>query len=158
MQRGTGEQARYIFRVGKLVQHHIFSTIAQLETAQACGGPLELSVSQFKLLMTVRHHREMTVKELAAKLGVSPPSVSVMVDKLVERKLLIRDRSPQDRRKVVIQVSPNEEACLDAMEERVLQVFTRLLDDVGPDIARKWEEVLMSVEKVLAQRQQQIDK
>lgn len=133
-----------------MVQHHIFSTFARLETqTEGCGGPLELSVSQFKLLMTVRHQGEITLKELAEKLNVSSPSVSVMVDKLVDRNLLTRDRSQQDRRKVVIQVSPDEKACLDAMEDKVLHVFTQLLEDVGPEIAKKWEEVLTKVEQVL---------
>lgn len=150
MQRESQEQARYIFKVGKMVQHHIFSTFARLETqTEGCGGPLELSVSQFKLLMIVRHQGEVTLKELAEKLNVSSPSVSVMVDKLVERNLLTRDRSQQDRRKVVIQVSPDEKACLDAMEEKVLHVFTQLLEDVGPEITQKWEEVLTKVEQVL---------
>ena len=155
MDKESQEQARYIFKVGKMVQHHIFSTFARLETeTEGGGGPLELSVSQFKLLMTVRHQGEVTLKELAEKLNVSPPSVSVMVDKLVDRKLLTRERSQQDRRKVVIQVSPDEKACLDAMEEKVLHVFTQLLEDVGPEIAKKWEEVLTKVEQVLEPIQQ----
>ena len=153
-ERDTTEQARYIFRVGKLLQHHIFSTFAQLSAEKQDGNEMELSVSQFKLLMMVRHHGEVTLKELAQRLGVSPPSVSVMVDKLVDRKLLTREQSQQDRRKVVIQVSPDEKTCLDAMEEKVLHAFTKLLDEVGPDIASKWEEVLVKVEQVLSDRQQ----
>lgn len=154
-ERNELERARYIFRVGKMLQHHIFSTFAQLETERDEDTALELSIAQFKLLMTVRHHGEMTLKELAEKLNVSSPSVSVMVEKLVERKLLIRERSERDRRKVVIRVSGKEKVHLDAIEEQVLAVFVQLIEDVGPDIAQKWEEVLTRVEQVLAERQQQ---
>ncbi|WP_028583617.1 MarR family winged helix-turn-helix transcriptional regulator [Desulfogranum mediterraneum] len=153
-QPGTLERARYIFRVGKMMQHHIFSSFARLEVERHEDPAMELSVTQFKLVMTVRQYGEVTLKELAAKLEVSPPSVSVMVDKLVERGLLTRERSAQDRRKVVIRVSPDELANFDEMEEKVLQVFVQLLEDLGPDIAQKWEEVLVRVEQVLAQRQQ----
>lgn len=153
-ERNTHEQARFIFRVGKRMQHFIFSTFSMLESKKGEDNALELSVSQFKLLMTVRHSKETTVKELAQKLGVSPPSVSVMVDKLVDRQLLIRERSNEDRRKVVIRISPDESAHLNEVEEQMLRIFIRLVEDVGPETARKWEEVLARVEEVLDQRQQ----
>lgn len=153
--RETIERARFIFRVGRMLQQHIFTTFSRIETEHHGCMPLDLSVAQFKLLMTVRHHGEMTLKELADKLDVSSPSVSVMVDRLVERKLLIRERSQQDRRKVVIEVSPTEKKHLDYAEQQVLASFVELLEEVGPETAQKWGEVLARVEQVLEKRQKE---
>lgn len=152
--RNTHEQARFLFSVGKRIQQFMFSTFARLESEKEEGRGQELSLSQFKLLMTVRHGGETTVKDLAEKLGVSPPSVSVMVDKLVERNLLTRERSERDRRRVVIRVSPGESAYLNRIEEKMLRVFVQLVEDVGPETAKKWEEVLTRVDEVLDQRLQ----
>ncbi len=150
----TIEQARFIFRVGKMLQHHIFSTFTRLEAESNDCMALDLSVAQFKLLMTVRHQGGVTLTELAEILDVSPPSVSVMVEKLVERKLLSRERSSEDRRKVLIEVSPEEKQHLDNVEQQVLASFVDLLEEVGPETARKWGEVLNRVEQVLQERQE----
>ena len=149
----TIEQARFIFRVGQMLQHHIFSTFARCESAQEGTKSLDLSVAQFKLLLTVRRQGEVTLRELAAMLEVSPPSASVMVERLVERKLLIRERSRKDRRKVMIHVSPDEKRHLDTVEEQVLTSLVELLDDIGPETAEKWGDVLAKVEQVLCRPQ-----
>jgi len=44
----------------------------------------ELTSPQMTALMTVRERGQVTIKELAEGLGVSAPSASVMVDRLVE--------------------------------------------------------------------------
>ena len=145
----TIEQARYIFSVGKMIRHHVFNSLTQLEVCGRENGCTELSMAQMNLLMAVRPHEELTLSGLADILGVSPPSVSVMVDRLVERGMLTRERSTRDRRKVVIQLSPDADHQLAKMEEKVLAAFVELVEEVGPETARKWGEVLQRVEQVL---------
>jgi DNA-binding MarR family transcriptional regulator len=148
----TLEQARYIFSVGKMIRRHVFTSLTQL---QGCGretGCAELSMAQMNLLMAVRGADELTLKELADMLRVSPPSVSVMVDRLVERDLLLRERSTRDRRKVVITLSPTADSLLTRVEKKMLTAFVGLVKEVGPETARKWGEVLQRVEQVLQQQ------
>lgn len=137
-----------------MLQHHIFSAFARCERNQKGVKALDLSVAQFKLLMTVRRQGEITLRDLAAMLEVSPPSASVMVEKLAERKLLIRERSREDRRKVVIHVSPDEARYLDTVEQQVLTALVNLLNEVGPETAGKWRDALARVEETLLRRQQ----
>ena len=113
----------------------------------------DLSVAQMNLILAVRTRGEVTLTELAEILGVSPPSVSVMVERLVERELLLRERATSDRRKVVIQVSPGAGQHIAEMEERVVATFVELLEELGPSTAGKWHEVLEKVEEVLLKRQ-----
>ena len=144
------EQARYIFTASKVLRRYIFSFLSKMEQSFRLSG--ELSVAQLNLLMAVRSQPAITVSGLAAALGVSPPSVSVMVDRLVERGLLSRERSRVDRRKVVLRVSPKEEQRLEAIEDQMLAAFIDLVEAVGPETARKWGEVLRRVEEVLDRR------
>ena len=70
------KQARYIFGVAKMVRHHVMSSLPKVEGDCMHG---DLSVAQMNLILAVRTRGEVTLTELAEILGVSPPSVSVMV-------------------------------------------------------------------------------
>lgn len=144
------KQARYIFSVAKMLRHHVLTSLAKVEGECVHG---DLSMAQMNLILAVRVRGEVTLTELAESLSVSPPSVSVMVDRLVEKKLLIRERAKSDRRKVVIQVSPDAGHHIAEMEERVIATFVELLEELGPETAAKWHGVLEEVEGVLLQRQ-----
>lgn len=147
------KQARYIFGVAKMLRHHVFSSLARVEGEKRMCPDSDLSMAQMNLVLAVRSRGEMALTELAETLGVSPPSVSVMVERLVERGLLIRERATRDRRKVVIQVSPDAEHRIAEMEERMIATFVDLLEELGPDTAGKWHQVLEQVEQVLLRRQ-----
>jgi len=146
------EQARYIFSVSTMIRRHVFDSLSQLESGGRERCCAELSMAQLNLLLMVRKRQELTLSELAANLKVSPPSASVMVDRLVERGMILRERSTTDRRKVIIKLSPNTDILLAGAEEKALATFVALVEEVGPETARKWGEVLQRVEKVLKQQ------
>ncbi len=148
------EQARFIFTTGKLLRRHIFSALAHSE-GEGKYGCSDLSLAQFNLLMAVQTQGAITGGELAAQLGVSPPSVSVMVERLVERGLLVRERSKEDRRKVVLRISHDEALHLARIEEQLLASFVDLVEEVGDETADKWVEVLGQVEQVLRRKFEQ---
>ncbi|RWX45590.1 DNA-binding transcriptional regulator, MarR family [Candidatus Electrothrix communis] len=145
----TIEQAGYIFSVGKMIRDHMHNSLAQLHTNDRNSDGCELSMAQVNLMMAVRGQEELTLSGLAELLKVSPPSVSVMVERLVERNMLTRSRSAQDRRKVIIALSSDAELHIEKMEEQMLTTFIRLVEDLGPETAHKWGEVLQRVEEVL---------
>lgn len=109
-------------------------------------------MAQFNLLMAVQASGEITGGELAVQLGVSPPSISVMVERLVERGLLVRQRSVEDRRKVVLKMSSEASLHFARIEEQVLASFVSLVEEVGEETAGKWVEVLQQVKRVLERR------
>ncbi len=145
------QQARYIFKIAKMLRNHVFSSLARVESRECTHG--DLSLAQLNLIAAVRGRGEVTLSELAEILAVSPPSVSVMVERLVEKGMLVRERATSDRRKVVIHVSPDANQHIAAMEERMIATFVELVEDVGPETAAKWYEVLQRVEQVLHRQQ-----
>jgi len=143
------EQARFIFTTGKLIQDHIFSIHAsQIAVGGRNDRDEELSVSQLHAVKIAHEHGPLTVSELAAALGVSPPSASTMVDRLVEKGLLSREPSRQDRRKVLVSVSPEALKRIDSIEETILHSFVDLVEKVGPKTAKMWCQVLKKVRDV----------
>jgi DNA-binding MarR family transcriptional regulator len=65
--------------------------------AYAIFEELDLSLTQVKALVALSHG-ELSVKELAERLGLSLPGASRAVDALVSRELLDRREDPSDRR------------------------------------------------------------
>ena len=74
-----------------------------------------------------------------------------MVDRLEDKGLLHRERSMEDRRKVVVRLSEEAAAQAERMEGAVLAAFLDLVEKVGPETAEKWCEVLERVEQVLSE-------
>lgn len=146
----TLAQARYIFTTGKIIRDHIFrvqsSHLAACGKSEALG---ELSVPQYHTIMVVRMWEQITMTELSAQLGVSPPSASAMVDRLVGKGILIREHSREDRRKVVVRISSEALKDIEGLEDTILRSFVELVEKIGPETARKWCEVLERVKSVL---------
>jgi len=146
----TLKQARFIASAGRKLKDHIFSIQSGLHHGRASCQGEELSMAQVQVLMTLRSCGETTISHLAEKLTVSPPSASCMVDRLVDKGFLLRERSTQDRRKVVVRLSEQATVKVDRMEGAVLSAFLDLVEKVGPETAKKWCEVLERVELVLS--------
>ena len=147
--QATLDSARFIFTTGRMVHERV-----QRITASACMNTAEaklkdLSAPQLNMIMMIRVREAVSVTELAALLGVSPPSVSTMVDRLVDRGLLTRRPSARDRRKVVIQISPEAIEEIARVEAMVLASFVDLVEALGAQTTRKWCQVLRRIKTVL---------
>jgi DNA-binding MarR family transcriptional regulator len=140
------EHASFIFTTGKLIQDRIFSIHASHIAAEGKNArDEELSVSQLHAVKVAHEQGPLTVSELATALGVSPPSASTMVDRLVEKGLLSREPSRKDRRKVLVSVSPEALKRIETIEETILHSFVDLVEKIGPKTAQMWCQVLKKV-------------
>ncbi|UCG42148.1 MAG: MarR family transcriptional regulator [candidate division WOR-3 bacterium] len=64
------------------------------------------SFSQVMVLQTLLYQKEMKMTELATYLGLSKANATGLVDRLVKRGLIERDRSAADRRVVRVSLTP----------------------------------------------------
>ena len=67
--------------------------------------PHRLSVPQFRALLFLDRHPEASLSALAEHLGVSRPTASVLVDRLVQRGLVARGTDPAERRRAVLRLT-----------------------------------------------------
>ena len=149
----TLASARFIFTTGRMVH----DLVTRIHTAACMGEGKstrfgELSAQQMNMILMVRVRQAVSVSELAGLLGVSPPSVSAMVDRLVERGMLTRTPNDRDRRKVEIRVSPEAIEEIARVEEMILGSFVELVEAVGPETSQKWCEVLQQIKQVLEKK------
>jgi len=145
-------QARYILTNGKLIHDRIMQIqnryLASCEDVRIS----DLSISQLHVVRMVWENGELSMRELADRMAVSPPSASAMVDRLVEKNVLCREHSTEDRRKVVVQVSPQAVEKAQAIEASIINLFVDLVQKIGPETAQKWCEVLENVKTALAEK------
>ena len=149
----TLDRARYIFTTGKKLHDYVFRIYARrLADKGKKPGSDELSINQLHAVMATRKNGPLTITQLADELGVSAPSASAMVDRLVERGYLTRRTHPKDRRKVQIGVSEQAEQQIVRVENQILNSFVDIVDKIGPEVAQKWCDVLEVVSLTLSDR------
>ncbi|QIA27521.1 MarR family transcriptional regulator [Thermaerobacter sp. PB12/4term] len=68
--------------------------------------PGRLSVPQFRTLVFLDRHPGASLSAVAEHLGVSRPTASALVGRLVQRGLVTREVDPAERRRVVLRLTP----------------------------------------------------
>jgi DNA-binding MarR family transcriptional regulator len=144
-------QAVLIMATGKLIRDRTLR-MQSAGHSRAAEQPLplaEMSLAQILAMMAVKDHEPLSITRLAALLAVSAPSASAMVERLVERGVLTRQPDPEDRRRVQVRLSPEAKANYDRVHDVILQDFVSLVQRLGPDMTRKWCEVMLAVREVM---------
>jgi len=94
----------------------------------------ELSIPQFRVLVFLYHRPGASLSQVADHIGLTLPSMSKTIDKLVARKLLRRNISPKDRRCVTLTLTGRGKSTLRfAREETQVRVAAILAPLSGPD-------------------------
>jgi DNA-binding MarR family transcriptional regulator len=90
-------------------------------------GTLPVTFQQLGIL-TVLCHQRLTSSELAARWGVSAPTMSKMVSLLVDRGWLVREEDPDDRRRKLLSLTPSGVAAHKQVYEAVRDSVALSLD------------------------------
>jgi len=80
-------------------------------------GALNLSVPQFRSLTFLNRHPGASLSDLAEHLGVTRPTASATVERLVQRGLINRADDPTERRRVALTLTANGEEHLQQARE-----------------------------------------
>src|SRR5512140_3106886 len=66
----------------------------------------DLSVPQFRTLLFLRRQPGASVSDVAGHIGLTLPSISKMIDRLVTRDRVVRHSAPGDRRRICLELTP----------------------------------------------------
>lgn len=141
-------QARAI-QAAQRALHHYLDLQRLSPQVQGSGISTDLTLQQLSTLLTIHESEPVSIRGLAKAQGVSAPSASVMVDRLVEMGLVTRQHSRQDRREVEVRVSSHALAQMEYSERQLLFSLAEILDKVGPEYAQMWSEVSVKLAEVL---------
>ncbi len=110
MQVTPDQLARELFEVVPLVM----STIRAEVRRHREGG---LSLAEYRVLVYLRGRQDVSLSALAEHIGLGLPSMSKMVEGLVERKLMKRQTPADDRRRVTLELTARGNALWQSARE-----------------------------------------
>jgi DNA-binding MarR family transcriptional regulator len=146
-------------RRAQLVQHAIGLQVRFYRLLRALGPDdpwlsLELTMPQLKVLLLLNAQGPSRVGALARALRVTLPTVTGVLDRLVEHGLVRRDDDPEDRRLVISRLTERGHEVVDELHEANRARLTRVFESLDPeDLAThiaSLERVLVAAERLAA--------
>lgn len=114
-----------------------------LNFSEVAAAGIGLTGAQYQALLVVRARpplMEMTVSELARQLLIKHHSAVGLVDRLVDQRLLVRQASPNDGRKVELRLTGKGTRLLG----RLASLHRHELEHAGPQLSALLEQVTRS--------------
>ena len=108
-------------------------------------APPRLSLPQFRALAFLDRNPGCCLSEVAVHLGVARPTASVIVDRLVRRRLVVRNDDPQERRRIVLTLTPEGTRLLHQARNATRSWIATLLAESSETELRQIAEGLMLV-------------
>ncbi len=90
-----------------MVMDTVPAVMRRIRESMRRHGPPSLSIPQFRALGFLDRNPGACLSELSEHLGVARPTASVIVDRLVQRRLVLRNDNPRERRRVVLRLTPD---------------------------------------------------
>jgi DNA-binding MarR family transcriptional regulator len=119
----------------KLIEEIIANTQQMMLTmshfATEAWLDLNLTIVQFKSLCFIDSEVSTNFKNLASALGVTPPSVTGIIDRLVEQGLVSREENPDNRRMQILRTTPAGKILLNKLIASRTNVVTQFLNQLN---------------------------
>ena len=107
----------------------------------------ELGNSDFRALEVLLHKGALPVNTIGPIVGLTPGSISLAVERLVEKGLVSRAESTEDRRVRIVALTPRgKDLIVPAFRKHVAQM-RRVFSELSPDELRCLETALKKVGK-----------
>ncbi|MCW5665270.1 MAG: MarR family transcriptional regulator [Piscinibacter sp.] len=100
--------------------------------SERVGQPSELRPVEFTILTLVHENPGVSARQLADALAVTPPNITMWIDKLERRGLIERERSTTDRRAQHIRTTPAGTTLARQSVEQVLEGEQTTLAALSP--------------------------
>ena len=130
------EQTQVTIKRAELTEEII--RLQQMSHALGQGTPeawmgLNLTIGQLKSLFFIDSEGSTNFRKLATALGVTPPDVTRIVDRLVEQGLVSRRENPEDRRMQLLQATKKGKSLLAKLRENKTTHLYRILTHLSTE-------------------------
>ena len=104
---------------------------------------------QAALLAQIRNHPQLGVRDLAAREGISAPSMTRYLDRLERAGLIVRTRSAQDARRIRPALTPKGVRVLRSVRRRRTAWLAERLDGLAPAEQRAVADAIEPLTRLL---------
>ncbi len=98
---------------------------------------LDMSLHELNALIYVEYERHITPKALAHNLSLSTGSVTALVDRMVDSGLVMRNPHPNDRRSVLLSLTPKGSQVIESIVDRYARTTLRSMQAADPTQIRR---------------------
>jgi DNA-binding MarR family transcriptional regulator len=111
-----------------------------------------LSLAQYQLLERLRSEDALTVSELAASAGVTPPTATRMLDVLARDGIAERRAAEHDRRAVLVSLTDAGHEAVEAGAARIAAARGRVRDSLTPAEQEQGAKLLRRLAEVVEEQ------
>lgn len=105
------------------------SHLARYHTIKRMEG-LNMKPGQVGILFILNGEGSMPQKELAEKMGITPPSMTAAVKKLESRGYIVKEADPCDQRVFKVGLSEKGRECIDSLKRALEDIETVIFKDI----------------------------
>jgi len=131
----------------QLAQAAILTTDAFVRSV---GKPLDLRPVEFTILQLLRDNAPVTATKLARALAVTTPGITLWLDRLEQRGLVVRERSEADRRTQNLILTRDGATLVASALTKLLQADRELLKELSEGERRMLLELLQKFARARA--------
>lgn len=102
----------------------------------------ELTMPQFRAMKIVNRHKGASLSLVADHLGTTLSAASKLIDGLVERHYLSRDTDAEDRRRIILAITPQGEGILATVHQVGVQMLMAKLSNLTEEECRMVETAM----------------
>lgn len=124
------DEARIIAEVDRLLPQVCKSLHAVVASYPEAA---KRTLPQMRAMAFLYHHDDASVSEVAAGVGASLPAASELIDRLVEEGLVDRAVNPDDRRQVLLRLTPRAREFGDRLHAVRRAQIRSALDQLAPE-------------------------
>lgn len=136
------EESSVFFSIFQLMQFMKYQGMKRMEE-------MDIKPSQAGVLFSLKCWGEQSQKQLAERVGITPPSMTVALRKMEEKGYVSRKQDEKDQRVIKIQLAPRGEECIEGIQKVVKEMESIIYQGMSR------EEILL-MNRLLANMKQNI--
>ncbi|MDY0317331.1 MAG: MarR family transcriptional regulator [Candidatus Izemoplasmatales bacterium] len=136
MKKYSREEARSI--INELLVE-IFNRILAIEGQNLKDKGIKLSMSEVHVLEAIELTEEPTMSNIAKRLGITIGSLTTAINTLYQKGYVLRERDPEDRRKVVVGLLPK---AMEVLKEHD-SFHDEMIDSIFEEMELEKDELLI---------------
>ena len=126
---------------------HILLELQRCFVLRLCKdlAPGNVSFPQFFLLTYLDHKEVLTMSALAQKMGHTTAAASGLVARLENLAYVVRSSAPEDRRKVMVCITPKGSALVRRIREDMVGNLMKIMEHLSPDEQKAWLRIYSKI-------------
>jgi DNA-binding MarR family transcriptional regulator len=141
----TPEDAATLDRLARDMVTALDGIAVRLLRVAPADGMVPLTVHEMIAARTIPDTGSITMSALANGIGVSLPAATHLVDRLVEKGIVARVRSDEDRRLVLVALTDKAQSIKRTFFENRVQAMQGILKPIAPDAREQVVKALRAV-------------